>query len=1189
MGQYQLAFQIGLMAASMAYSAISAANQPAIDGPRVGDLKISTSTYGNPIPKGWGVSRLAGNMIWSSGIKESSSVHGGKGMSAGPAQRTYVYKASFAMAFAAGPAKRILRIWADNILVYDETSSGSALGVSGITFRQYYGTEDQLPDILIQADKGDLAPAHRGLVYVVAENVPLTAFGNRIPSINAEIAFDGTEHTYVTNLSETAVEPIPTGRGGSATVDWKRNQAYRKIEGTDQGIEVVNLTSMTATRYASWAQMFAGTEFAAKVVGKTPNIQNLACPSGGDIYFTTPWAGDQSMLIRVNATSLKVTGMFGGLGGSLQSHTYGVFYPYRMVAGWGVYSSMTMSTPTSRPILVSMAGYFGPQFFDGLNMTYLYGAQTLAYPTDTLPGIDGSGNGQPMTDYVHPTYENNANHDVIPGLTDQDGITDFWYFNSTTTGPTVEIRQIRITPECGWIDPSKTTRYMPGGSTNSALVLNNHVMTLHASDYGWTQIAHTHVEYDAANSALIVMITGNPGQRPIVMSLQASNTMSVTWQFVLPAGMNDFNGALSLSRLEGSTFAWGTDTFNAAIIDTRTGEILFHGGATDGHYIDMRRFWSCAAYWDSRTGAMYQETVSGFQRILLNRGAAGTSTLGDIVASTCKECGLDDTDIDVSELTDQVRGFTHTQQVGRDIVSQLTTLFQFDPIESDGRLAFRKRGRSISLTIPYEDIIKTQANAPVLSITRVEGDTIPRRAWLRYPDIDNSQQQGAQFFARTQNPENIRVTNSVAETVVDTTVVMTASEAKTACKRALLQAWQERDTIEEFGLPTKYIGLEPSDVVTLKDRNGNSLRVRLSQVNIGADLSLRVKGTIEDASLCSVTATGDNGGGWLTPVISTSYTPVPLLTDLPLLNDIDDTGGSALRVYYAAGANLGETYGGSALYASADNASWTTLAGTTVGMTWGVITNTLGDHPPIWTLDNTNTITVVIANGNDAITTCTDSQLLEGANMALVLTAAGDVEVIQFQTVTSLGGGVYQLSKLVRGKRGTDHVVGMHGSSETFILYDATAFDKATVPLGWNGLSRYERVLGRYDSFDALTSVSHMFSGRAELPYSPVGITGTRDGSNNLTISWIRRSRIGGDYWSDSYETIPLGEVSEGYSVDVLNGGSVVRTISAISPTATYSAANQIADFGSVQSSVSVVVYQISNSVGRGTGRAALI
>ena len=70
---------------------------------------------------------------------------------------------------------------------------------------------------------------------------------------------------------------------------------------------------------------------------------------------------------------------------------------------------------------------------------------------------------------------------------------------------------------------------------------------------------------------------------------------------------------------------------------------------------------------------------------------------------------------------------------------------------------------------------------------------------------------------------------------------------------------------------------------------------------------------------------------------------------------------------------------------------------------------------------------------------------------------------------------------------------------------------------------------------------------------------------------------------------MPLSEESERYEVDVLNGAVVRRTILATAPNVTYSAAQQVADFGSAQASVSLKVYQVSALYGRGTARAAVV
>ena len=101
------------------------------------------------------------------------------------------------------------------------------------------------------------------------------------------------------------------------------------------------------------------------------------------------------------------------------------------------------------------------------------------------------------------------------------------------------------------------------------------------------------------------------------------------------------------------------------------------------------------------------------------------------------------------------------------------------------------------------------------------------------------------------------------------------------------------------------------------------------------------------------------------------------------------------------------------------------------------------------------------------------------------------------------------------------------------------------------------------------------------------GARARRTRLGDLAISWVRRTRIGGDSW-DAAE-VPLGEDTERYEVDILDGATLKRTLSATSPTVTYTAAQQTADFGAPQSSVSCRVYQLSPVHGRGTPRPAVL
>ena len=117
-------------------------------------------------------------------------------------------------------------------------------------------------------------------------------------------------------------------------------------------------------------------------------------------------------------------------------------------------------------------------------------------------------------------------------------------------------------------------------------------------------------------------------------------------------------------------------------------------------------------------------------------------------------------------------------------------------------------------------------------------------------------------------------------------------------------------------------------------------------------------------------------------------------------------------------------------------------------------------------------------------------------------------------------------------------------------------------------------------------AIAHTFQGLGLKPLAPVHVRGNRAGGD-VDIAWIRRTRSGGDTWEAP--EVPLAEDAERYEVDILAGTTLKRTLSATSPSITYTAAQQTADFGAPQSSVSLRVYQISPVHGRGTPRPATL
>lgn len=169
------------------------------EGSRLSELKITTSSYGVAIPRHFGRMRVSGQIIWSTDLVEHKEKQGGgKGS---PAVTTYSYSASFAVALSSRPLVSIGRIWADGQLL---RGAAGDLKVGG-RFRFYPGFGNQEPDPLIAAAEGAArCPAYRGTAYAVFEDLALSDFGNRIPSLSFEV-FAETGQLTLADLLEDAI------------------------------------------------------------------------------------------------------------------------------------------------------------------------------------------------------------------------------------------------------------------------------------------------------------------------------------------------------------------------------------------------------------------------------------------------------------------------------------------------------------------------------------------------------------------------------------------------------------------------------------------------------------------------------------------------------------------------------------------------------------------------------------------------------------------------------------------------------------------------------------------------------------------------------------------------------------------------------------------------------------------------
>ena len=99
-------------------------------------------------------------------------------------------------------------------------------------------------------------------------------------------------------------------------------------------------------------------------------------------------------------------------------------------------------------------------------------------------------------------------------------------------------------------------------------------------------------------------------------------------------------------------------------------------------------------------------------------------------------------------------------------------------------------------------------------------------------------------------------------------------------------------------------------------------------------------------------------------------------------------------------------------------------------------------------------------------------------------------------------------------------------------------------------------------------------------PLSPAHLRAVRDGLGDVTLSWVRRSRADAGSWAALEVGLDYGP--EAYRVTIVDGVSAVREIEVSAPSATYPAAAQVADFGSLPASFDFAVSQLGPEFGPG-------
>lgn len=521
---------------------------------------------------------------------------------------------------------------------------------------------------------------------------------------------------------------------------------------------------------------------------------------------------------------------------------------------------------------------------------------------------------------------------------------------------------------------------------------------------------------------------------------------------------------------------------------------------------------------------------------------------------------VDNGEVITTGLTDSVYGYLVASAGSiRNGIEPLRGAWPFDAIQDGYNIRYRPRGTSSVATIDIGELGVDQQ----IQESREMDSQIPRKVIIKHIDRDRDYDANEQSDQR----ENV---DSINTLTLDLPVVLTPTESKRVAQKLLYLYWLERSDFS-FVLPPTYQYLQPSDVVTI-DAGYATYEIRISTIKYVSDGRLECVGKPNNASVYNSIA--DTDGGQTPP--ATVPLPGPsqeILIDAPIIDETlqNEPGFTAFM------SGITSSWPGGNLFVTNDNGqTWQTLQAFVGAGTFGLVSGTLSANAGTQ-IQKGGTITVALLAGS--LESITEDQMKNGRNYA-AYGLDGRWEIIRFQNATLNADGTYTLDTFIRGDRGTEWATGLHQSSDVFVLMDdqdGAWMSQASASIG---VERGYRAVTAGFNIDSDVTENFTYRGVNLETYSPAHGKGARDGSSNLTISWTRRTRVGGEW--RSLVDASLGETTESYEVDVMNGSTVVRTLTSTTQSVVYSAANQTTDFGSPQASVTVRIYQLSSVVGRG-------
>lgn len=534
-------------------------------------------------------------------------------------------------------------------------------------------------------------------------------------------------------------------------------------------------------------------------------------------------------------------------------------------------------------------------------------------------------------------------------------------------------------------------------------------------------------------------------------------------------------------------------------------------------------------------------------------GRLGAVDLGSLVDEIADRFGFSETQ--TSGVAGLVDGFVIDRPLsGREALEDLLQAFAVDAVESEGVLKFKSRKAFASLTYAASALVDAAADRPLISETRAQETDLPRAVRLGYVESGLDYRTAAVTQQRLGTPSAREVTLSLPAAV-------SQSLAQARADVALEEAWVQR-TSATFALPPSALALEPGDVVKIDNKT-----YRLQTINDG--VARAVEAASHDASVYDPPPAANR-------LSASAGQPVYGQPDA-LLMDLAFVATPTPSAPWIA-AHATPWPGRLTLLRQSGATSYATNTVVEAQATMGTVITVI-PAGLVGRLDFNTSFNVVMDHG--ALFSVSEEQLLGGANVAAIGDAASGFEIIQFLNAALIATNTYRVTGLLRAQAGSQlEMLPSRDPGARLVLLNA-AVKQASVSLVESGLSATWRLGPQFydhghSSYRQITTAP---TTKALRPLPPVQGR-ARKTAAGIELSWQRQTREGGDSWE--LAEVPLGEASESYRLELLNGSAVVRSLALTQANYLYSDAEMTADFGAPQMVIAMRVAQASAAIGFG-------